>query len=106
MPLHSLHLGPLALRTWSVFGQLPFLALMVLLYLAGRRRGWAWRQALLATAALAAGMSLGAALLPSVLGAVAGGIALWLAAQRLLGLQGGTGEGGFVTGYVRGALGR
>jgi hypothetical protein len=63
------------------------LALVVLLYWAGRRRGWAWRPALLATAALAAGLSLGATLLPSVLGALAGGIAVWLLAQRVLGLR-------------------
>jgi prolipoprotein diacylglyceryltransferase len=87
MPIHSLHLGPWDLRTWTVFGQLPFLALMVSLYLAGRNRGWPWRANLLATAALAVGMSLGALGLPSVLGAVAGGILVWLVAQKVLGLR-------------------
>ena len=42
---------------------------------------------MLATAALAAGLSIGAAMLPSVLGAMGGGIAMWLLAQRLLGLR-------------------
>ena len=87
MPFHSFHIGSLVVRTWTLFGQVPFLALIIALYLAGRRRGWPWRSALLATAALAGGLSLGAAMLPSVLGAVAGGIGLWLLAQRLLGLQ-------------------
>lgn len=87
MPIHSVHLGAWDLRTWTLLGQLPFLALMLLLCLAGRRRGWPWRASLLATAALAGGLSLGTAVLPSVLGAVAGAIAAWLGAQRLLGLR-------------------
>lgn len=87
MPLHTLSLGAWELRTWTLVGHVPFLVLLIGLYLAGRRRGWPWRSALLATTALAGGMSLGAALLPSVLGAAAGGIGLWLLAQRLLGLR-------------------
>ena len=87
MPLHGLHIGLWDLRTWTLFGWVPFLALMLILFLAGRRRGGPWRSALLATTALAAGLSLGAALLPSVLGAAAGGIAMWLLAQRALGLR-------------------
>jgi hypothetical protein len=87
MPIHCLHLGPLDVRTWTLVGQLPFAALMVLLYRAGRARGWPWRSSLLATSALAAGLSLGAMVLPSVLGAMAGGTALWLVAQRALGLR-------------------
>jgi hypothetical protein len=87
MPVHSIHLGAWDLRTWILVGQVPFLALMLVLYFAGRRRGWAWRPALLATAAFAGGLSLGTAMLPSVLGSMAGGIALWLLAQRLLGLR-------------------
>ena len=86
MPIHSLHIVFGDMRTWTLCGQAPFLALILLLYFAGRRRGWPWRSTLLATAALAGGLSLGAAILPSVLGAVAGGIAMWLLAQRLLGL--------------------
>jgi hypothetical protein len=87
MPIHTLPFGVGELPSWALFGHLPCLALVVLLYWAGRRRGWAWRPALLATAALAAGLSLGATLLPSVLGALAGGIAVWLLAQRVLGLR-------------------
>jgi prolipoprotein diacylglyceryltransferase len=87
VPFHSLHLGPWDLRTWTLFGQVPFLALMLALYFAGRRRGWSWRSALLSTAALAGGLSLGTALLSSVLGAVAGGIGMWLLSQKLLGLR-------------------
>jgi hypothetical protein len=87
MPAHSIALGELTLRTWTLVGQLPVLALFVWLFLAGRARGWAWRPALLATAALAAGMPLGVTVLPSVLGALGGGIATWLLAQRCLGLR-------------------
>jgi hypothetical protein len=87
MPIHAFHLGPWDVRTWLLFGKLPFAILILVLYLAGRGRGWPWRSNLLATAALAAGLSLGARLLPSVLGAVGGGIALWLLAQRVLGLR-------------------
>ena len=87
MPLHSLHLGVLELRTWTLVGQVPFALLLVLLYLAGRRRGWPWRATALATAAFAAGLSLGTAMLPSVLGAAVGGIGLWLVAQRLMALR-------------------
>ena len=87
MPMHVVHLGPWDVRTWTLLGHLPFVALIVLLYLAGRRRGWPWRSSLLATAALVGGLSLGTAILPSVVGAVAGGIAAWILAQRLLGLR-------------------
>jgi hypothetical protein len=87
MPVHYLHLGCFAVRTWTLFGVLPFAALMVILYRAGRGRGWPWRSSVLATAALASGLSLGARLLPSVLGAMAGGIVLWLVAQKALGLR-------------------
>ena len=71
---------------WPWVGQAPFAIWISALLWAGLRRGWHFRPALLSTAALAAGLSIGAALLPSVLGAIAGGLFAWLAAQRLLGL--------------------
>lgn len=87
MPIHSLHLLGLDFRTWALVGQLPFLAFIVALYLGGRRQGWSWRAALVATAAFVVGLGAGTALLPSVLGAVGGGIATWFLAQRALGLR-------------------
>jgi prolipoprotein diacylglyceryltransferase len=68
-------------------GELPFLGFIIALYLGGRRQGWPWRAALVATAAFVAGLGLGTAFLPSVLGAVGGGIAVWFVAQRVLGLR-------------------
>jgi hypothetical protein len=87
MPIHSLHLLGFDVRTWTLVGELPFLGFIVALYLGGRRQGWAWRPALLATAAFVAGLGVGTGVLPSVLGAVGGGIALWLLAQKVLGLK-------------------
>jgi phosphatidylglycerol:prolipoprotein diacylglycerol transferase len=87
MPIHHLHLVAWDVRTWTLVGQAPFLILVAILYWAGRRRGWPWRSSALATGAFVAGLSLGTAFLPSVLGAAAGGIALWLLAQRALGLR-------------------
>jgi prolipoprotein diacylglyceryltransferase len=87
MPIHHLHLLAWDVRTWTLVGQVPFLILVAVLYWAGRRRGWPWRSSVLATGAFVAGLSLGTAFLPSVLGAAAGGIALWLLAQRALGLR-------------------
>jgi hypothetical protein len=87
MPIHHLHLFVCDVRTWTLVGQVPFLILVAILYWAGRRRGWPWRSSALATGAFVAGLSLGTAFLPSVLGAAAGGIALWLLAQKALGLR-------------------
>lgn len=87
MPLHQLDFGGLHLDAWTLFGRLPVALFFLGLMLAGLRRGWGWRAALLTTAALGAGLSLGTALLPSVLGAIGGGLALWLLAQRALGLR-------------------
>jgi len=87
MPIHHLHLFVWDVRTWTLVGQVPFLILVAVLYWAGRRRGWPWRSSVLATGAFVAGLSLGTAFLPSVLGAAAGGIALWLFAQKALGLR-------------------
>jgi hypothetical protein len=77
----------LHLEAWTLFGRLPVALLCLALLAAGLRRGWPWRAALLATAALGAGASVGAALLPSVVGALAGGVGAWLLAQRALGLR-------------------
>jgi prolipoprotein diacylglyceryltransferase len=87
MPIYSLHLFWGDVRTWTLVGQLPFLGFVIALYLGGRRQGWPWRAALVATAAFVAGLGVGTAFLPSVLGAVAGGIAVWFLAQRVLGLR-------------------
>jgi hypothetical protein len=87
MPIHTLHLLSWDIRIWTLVGQVPFLLLVVALFEGGRRRGWPWRSSALAAAAFAAGLSLGTACLPSVLGAVAGGLALWFAAQKVLGLR-------------------
>ena len=87
MPIHHLHLFVWDVRTWTLVGQVPFLILVAVLYWAGRRRGWPWRSSVLATGAFVAGLSLGTAFLPSLLGAAAGGIALWLFAQKALGLR-------------------
>jgi phosphatidylglycerol:prolipoprotein diacylglycerol transferase len=87
MPWHHLSIGSLQLEVWTLFGRVPVALFFVALLVAGLRRGWPWRSALLATAALGAGLSLGTALLPSVLGALGGGLGAWLLAQRLLGLR-------------------
>jgi len=87
MPIHHLHLFVWDVRTWTLVGQVPFLILVAVLYWAGRRRGWPWRSSVLATGAFVAGLSLGTTFLPSLLGAAAGGIALWLFAQKALGLR-------------------
>jgi hypothetical protein len=77
----------LGVEAWTLFGRLPVALLCVGLLAAGLRRGWAWRPALLATAALGAGASIGAALLPGVVGAITGGGLAWLGALRVLGLR-------------------
>jgi hypothetical protein len=87
MPIHAIHLLGLDVRTWALVGQLPFLGFIIALYLGGRRQGWPTRAALLATAAFVAGLGVGTTLLPSVLGAVGGGLAVWFLAQRVLGLR-------------------
>lgn len=87
MPIHTLHLFAWDVRTWTLAGQVPFLLLVLALYEAGRRRGWPWRSSALAAAAFVAGLSLGTACLPSVLGAVVGGVGLWFAAQKVLRLR-------------------
>ena len=87
MPIHTLHLFAWDIRIWILVGELPFLLLVLALFEAGRRRGWPWRSSVLASAAFVAGLSLGTACLPSVLGAVAGGVALWFAAQKALRLR-------------------
>ena len=87
MPIHHLHLAFWDVRTWTLVGQAPFLILVAILYWSGRRRGWPWRSSALATGAFVAGLSVGTAFLPSVLGAAAGGIALWFLAQKMLGLH-------------------
>lgn len=87
MPFHRLELGWFHVDAWTLFGRVPVALLFVWLLVAGLRRGWHWRSALLATAAFGAGLSLGTALLPSVLGAIGGGIGAWLVAQRALGLR-------------------
>ena len=87
MPLHELGFVGLHIHLWTLFGRVPVALLFVWLLVAGLRRGWDWRGALLATAAFGAGLSLGTAMLPSVLGAVGGGIGAWLLAQRALGLR-------------------
>jgi hypothetical protein len=87
MPIHHLHFAAWEIRTWTLVGQAPFLVLIAILYWSGRRRGWPWRSSALVTGAFVAGLSLGTAFLPSVLGAAGGGIALWLLAQKLLGLR-------------------
>ena len=87
MPIHTIHLLGLDVRTWALVGQLPFLVFVIALYLGGRRQGWPRRVALLATAAFVAGLGVGTTFLPSVLGAVGGGIAVWFLAQGVLGLR-------------------
>src|SRR5208283_2787125 len=87
MPIHHLHLAFWDVRTWTLVGQAPFLILVAILYWSGRRCGWPWRSSALATGAFVAGLSVGTAFLPSVLGAAAGGIALWFLAQKMLGLH-------------------
>lgn len=72
---------------WTVFGRLPFVVMLLVLFDAGRRRGWPWRSALLASAAFAAGVSCGFVWLPGVVGGAAGGFVAWLVAQRALGLR-------------------
>ncbi len=62
-----------ALTRWDLVGRIPFGLALTALHVASLRRGWAWRPALLATGAFIAGCSLGALLLPSVVGALAGG---------------------------------
>ena len=87
MPIHTLHFFGFAFRTWVLVGQVPFLAFILALYVGGRRQGWPWRATILATAAFVAGLGVGTTFLPSVLGAVGGGIAVWFLAQRVLGLR-------------------
>jgi prolipoprotein diacylglyceryltransferase len=87
MPIHHLHLAFWDVRTWTLVGQAPFLILVAILYWSGRQRDWPWRSCALVTGAFVAGLSLGTAFLPSVLGAAAGGIALWFLAQKALGLR-------------------
>jgi len=87
MPIHALHFFWGDVRTWTLVGQIPFLGFVIALYLGGRRQGWPWRAALLATAAFVAGLGVGTAFLPSVLGAVGGGIAVWFLAGKALGLR-------------------
>jgi len=87
MPIHALHFFGLDVRTWVLVGGFPFLIFIIALYLGGRRHGWPWRAALVATAAFVAGLGVGTTFLPSVLGAVSGGIAVWFLAQRVLGLK-------------------
>ncbi len=87
MPLHQIALGAWHLDVWTLFGRLPLALCVVLLLAGGHKRQWPWRANVLATAAFAAGLSLGTWLLPSVLGALAGGMLLWFAAQRLLALR-------------------
>jgi hypothetical protein len=86
MPLHQIAIGPWHVDTWTLFGRASFVLCVLLLLMGGHRRGWPWRQNLLVTAAFAAGLSLGTALVPSVLGALAGGLLCWFLAQRVLGL--------------------
>ena len=87
MPIHTIHLFTWDIRIWTLVGQIPFLLLVLALFEAGRRRGWPWRSSALAAAAFVAGLSLGTACLPSVLGAVAGGVVMWFAAQKALRLR-------------------
>jgi hypothetical protein len=87
MPIHTFHWFAWDIRIWTLVGEIPFLLLVLALFEAGRRRGWPWRSSALASAAFVAGLSLGTACLPSVLGAVAGGVGLWFAAQKALHLR-------------------
>ncbi len=87
MPQHQFALGAWHLDVWTLLGRLPLALCVVLLLAGGHKRQWPWRANVLATAAFAAGLSLGAWLLPSVLGALAGGLLLWFLAQRLLALH-------------------
>jgi hypothetical protein len=77
----------LGLDVFTWLGRLPLAVVLFLLVRAGLRRGWPWRATLLSTAALVAGFALGARALPSIVGAIAGGLATWLVAQRMLGLR-------------------
>lgn len=87
MPWHTIGSAPFAVSTWTVFGRLPVVCLLALVCWGALRRGASWRVALLATAALVAGLTAGTALLPSVIGALVGGIAAWLVALRVLGAR-------------------
>ena len=84
MPWHGTDLGSLHIGLWTLFGHVPLALFFAWLLLTGLGCGWHWRSTVLAMAALVAGLSLGTALLPSVLGATAGGIGGWLLAQRAL----------------------
>jgi hypothetical protein len=84
MPIHTITLGGFTVRSWFLLGQLPFALTMALLLWAVRRSGASWRAACLSAAAFVAGLALGTALLPSVLGAMAGALGLWMLAQKIL----------------------
>jgi len=87
VPTHAFVLGGLTVRSWVILGQLPFALLVLLLLCAVKRTGTSWRTAVLSTGAFAAGLALGTTILPSVIGAMAGGLGLWVLAQRLLGVR-------------------
>lgn len=87
LPVHALDVFGASVRPWVLVGWVPFFLAMVAIFRGGVRRGWPWRASLLATGAFAVGMSLGVAVLHSVLGALAGGLATWLVVQRVLGLS-------------------
>lgn len=87
LPVGQVQLGGWTVDAWTLLGRLPALLVLLALAGAGLRRGWGLRGALLSSAALASGLSLGVLLLPGVHGALAGGLLAWAAAQRLLGLR-------------------
>lgn len=87
MPWHALEVGAWNVSTWTLLGRGPVIGLLLFLCVGAVRRGASWRQSVLATCALVAGLTAGTAVLPSVIGAIAGGIVAWLAAQRVLGIR-------------------
>ncbi len=60
MPQHQFALGAWHLDVWTLLGRLPLALCVVLLLAGGHKRQWPWRANVLATAAFAAGLSLGA----------------------------------------------
>jgi len=70
-----------------MFGRLPALVALAMIAWCAVRRGWSWRAAVLVTCAFVAGLSAGTALFPSIVGALFGGVAAWLVAQRVLGIR-------------------
>jgi hypothetical protein len=84
--LRELALGPFAVDTWTLLGRVPIaVALGSLALLVARGAGW--RRGALALSGFAAGAAAGVALLPSILGAFAGGLFVGGLSLRALGAR-------------------